>query len=114
MRRLVGTALLILLCAGCATAPRPDGDRIERLAEPAAPAALSPEDAQRLAELNAPILREPSVARAHAERRESLRQLGPPPHVWPHFDGGWAWTGHGWAWRPRWGLGFGWYGAWPY
>jgi hypothetical protein len=108
------TAVAALLLTACATTPLPDGSRIQRLAEPAAPTALTAEEATRLSELNAHILREQNAARVREERFEALRQVSPQPYVWPYFDGGWAWTGHGWHWRPRWGLGFGWYGVWPY
>jgi hypothetical protein len=108
------SAVAALLLTACATTPLPDGSRIQRLAEPSAPAPLTAEEATRLSELNAQILREQNAARVREERFETLRQVGPQPYVWPYFDGGWAWTGHGWHWRPRWGLGFGWYGVWPY
>jgi hypothetical protein len=112
---LFAVAALAVLSAGCATGPLPDGSKIQRLPEPAAPAALTPEEARRQTELNAQILREQNAAQAREEHLAALR-AAPPPY-WgpsPFFDGGWVWAGHGWAWRPRWGVGLGWRGGWPY
>jgi hypothetical protein len=115
--RALCLALLALLVAGCATRPLPDGSRIERLpAASSAPAAvLSAEEQRQLTELNARILREQQAPQLHEQRLPALRHV-PSPHGYggPYLDGGWVWTRHGWAWRPRWGFGLGWYGAWPH
>jgi hypothetical protein len=106
--RLIAVALLTVLAAGCATAP--DGSKIQRLAEPAAPAPLSAEEAMRLTELNAQILRDQNAVRLHEERIEALR-AAPPAYVWgptPYFGAGWGWGNPGWGWRTHWGVGFGW------
>ncbi len=111
----LATVVLGTLLAGCATAPLPDGSKIQRLAEPAAPVALTPEEAGRLAELNAQILREQNEARLFEERLEAWRTA--PVYAWrpvPYFDAAWVYGHHGWTWRPRFGVGFGWGGAWPY
>lgn len=101
-----------LLLSACATAPLPDGSRILRAPEGSiAPApALSPEEAKRLAELNARILAEQRAAREREELAEAWRH--PPSPYWytPHWHAGWYWTGRHWARRPRWSLGFGYWG----
>ncbi|MFN3564435.1 MAG: hypothetical protein ACK4V1_00415, partial [Burkholderiaceae bacterium] len=69
-------AMLIAgLLAGCATAPLPDGSRIERLPSPEAAAAptLTQDEARRLAQLNAQILAEQNAARAREEQIEAWR-----------------------------------------
>lgn len=110
----IGIALAL---AGCATAPLPDGGRIDRLpaAESAATApALSPEESQRLAQLNAQIL-----AEQHATREREAAE-----EAWRRAQQQWAFDlqyGHpGWyGWHDgrrhhQWSYGLGWYGPWPY
>lgn len=115
MRTSLAATAFVALLAGCATAPLPDGSKIQRLPESAAPVTLTPEEASRLAELNAQILREQNEARLYEERLEAWRTA--PVYAWrpmPYFNASWAWTNHGWAWRPGFGIGFGWAGGWPY
>lgn len=102
---------------GCATTPLPDGSKIDRLPGNDTPLTLSPDEARALTELNAHLLKEQEAARViEYEMWRSGAPLfwGPAWGAYPYFDAAWAWNGHNWVWRPRWGLGFGWYGGWPY
>lgn len=107
------------LLAGCATTPRPDGSRIERLpsSEAAGPPTLTPEQARQMAQQNAQILAEQTAARAREDELEAWRRANQQYYfdlyygrVWPHGHYGY---GPHWGWRPRWSLGFGYYGVWP-
>ncbi len=113
-RWLPVTALLLL--AGCATT-LPDGSRIERLPADAAISAptLSPQEAQRLAQLNAQVLADQNAALAREAREEAWRRAQQQWYLDAYYGPGW----HGWhdrwgAWHPRWSFGLGWYGPWPY
>ncbi|GAB4481728.1 MAG: hypothetical protein OHK0044_30400 [Burkholderiaceae bacterium] len=107
------------LLAACATAPLPDGSRIERLpsSETSAPPSLTPEQARQMAQQNAQILAEQNAARQREEQLEAWRRANQQYYldlhygrVWPY--GGYGWGPH-WGWRPRWSLGFGYWGVWP-
>lgn len=111
-----GWLALALALTGCATAPLPDGSRIQRLPadEVAAKAPrLSPGEARRLTELNAQILEEQRAAREREAREDAWRRL---QQQWAldlrYGDPGWyGW--HGWHRHPHWSLGLGWYWPWP-
>lgn len=115
MKPLIATAAIALL-AGCATAPLPDGSRIQRLPESAAAPApvLSEQQTRELTEMNARILAEQNQARQREEALAARAAREPPPVYWGlnfgwspgwrHGWDGWVWTGSRWAWRPRWGV----------
>lgn len=99
---LLTAPLWLAACAG----PLPDGSKIDRSpAGIAETGALTPEQARRLEELNAQILREQDAARSREERFEAMQrarsswemQFG-VGYPWPHRH--WHWTGIRWVWRP--------------
>lgn len=104
--------------AGCATTPLPDGSRIERLSSPeaAAPPALTTEQARQMAQQNAQILAEQNAAREREERLEAWRRASRQYDLDLHYGRVWPLGpyvyGPYWGWRPRWSLGFGYYGVW--
>ncbi|MCX8115092.1 MAG: hypothetical protein N3D71_08485 [Burkholderiaceae bacterium] len=112
------TILVAGLLAGCATAPLPDGSRIERLpsTEAVAPPTLTPDEARKLAQLNAQILAEQNAARAREEQLEAWRRANQQYYFDLHYGRVWPyghWYGPRWGWRPRWSSGFGYWGVWP-
>ena len=112
-------ALLAVALAGCATAPLPDGSKIQRLEPSAAPAApvLTGDEARQLAQLNARILAEQNAALQREARERAWRRA---QQQWvfdlQYGNPGWyGWRGSDrWGWHPHWSFGLGWYGPWPY
>lgn len=106
----------LLLLAGCATT-LPDGSRIERLPAGATTGTpeLGPQEAQKLAQLNAQVLAEQDAARAREAREEAWRRAQQQLQLDLYYGPGW-WGWHDrWGHRhPRWSFGLGWYGPWPY
>lgn len=119
MSRNALAILIAGLLAGCATSPLPDGSRIERLPSPeaAAPPTLTPDEARKLAQLNAQILAEQNAARAREEQLDAWRRANQQYHLDLHYGRVWPYGAYGygphWGWRPRWSLGFGYWGVWP-
>lgn len=119
MFRAAHALMLIGLLAGCATAPLPDGSRIERLpSSEAVPPQLTPEESRKLARQNAQILAEQNAAREREAQLEAWRRANQQYYLDLHYGRVWPyggyWHGPHWGWRPRWSLGFGYYGVWPY
>jgi hypothetical protein len=116
MKRRCLPLLWVVLLAGCAT-PLPDGSRIARLPADAATSApaLSPQEAQKLAQLNAQVLAEQDAARAREAREEAWRRAQQQMYFDLYYGPGW-WGWHDrWGHRhPRWSFGLGWYAPWPY
>jgi hypothetical protein len=121
MLRSALAMLAAALLAGCATMPLPDGSRIERL-PPSEAAGLSPtltpDQSRELAQQNAQILAEQNAARSRDEQLEAWRRANQQLYLDLHYGRAWRyydhWYGPRWGWRPRWSLGFGYYGTWPY
>ncbi|MEW5879314.1 MAG: hypothetical protein AB1761_02600 [Pseudomonadota bacterium] len=119
MSRNALAILIAGLLAGCATSPLPDGSRIERLPSPeaAAPPTLTPDEARKLAQLNAQILAEQNAARAREEQLDAWRRANQQYQLDLHYGRVWPYGAYGygphWGWRPRWSLGFGYWGVWP-
>lgn len=108
--RLSISLALALLAAGCATQPLPDGSKVQRLPEldrPAAP--LSPEDARKLAELNARILDEQNRALARDDARAAAREAYDHAYWSVYYGVGWPYYGYAPYWGPRhrWNWSFG-------
>jgi len=109
--------ICIALLAGCTTMPLPDGSKIQRLPPDAVIAVpkLTPDEAQRLSQLNARILAEQDAARAREAREEARRRAQQQWALDLNYGyPGWYWGGRHGRWHPGWSLGLGWYGPWPY
>ena len=118
MHRICPTLCCAMLVTGCALRPLPDGSHIERLSEAqlakAAPP-VSPEQKERLQQLDAQLLAQQERA---AQQETWERQIRLARQKWeldysPGWLGpAWGWGGAGWRRWDGWRNDF--VGPWPY